>query len=165
MQRTKHFETVADWEQAAGLVAFQPRRPTFTAGFRLLSLAIHVMDHRKRRLPVGRRSLEAQYGGFCIDQKRATSAAEARRKALSMPYGLAARTVHVAGHEGRSYALGPEPDPDDPDGRSPAVVVWHDSDLFYLVASGQLDEEPLLRIASSMYAPGISPATTSGNLR
>jgi hypothetical protein len=110
------------------------------------------MDHRKRRLPVGRRSLEAHYGGFCIDQKRATSAEEANRQALSTPYGPDARTVRVAGRAGRSYALGPECDPHDTDGRSPAVVVWHDGDLFYLVASSRLDEKQLLRIASSMYS-------------
>jgi hypothetical protein len=151
VERNIHFETAADWRHAAKLVDFEPRRPSFTAGFALISLAVHVMDHRNRRLPVGRRSLEAHYGGFCIDQKRSASAAEAKRQALSTPYGPAARAVRVVGHPGRSYALGPEPDPDDMDGRSPAVVVWHDGDLFYLVASDRLDEKQLLRIATSMY--------------
>ncbi|ANG63223.1 hypothetical protein A8C75_12560 [Marinobacterium aestuarii] len=98
MARNDHFDTVADWTQAAGLVDFEPRRP-----------------------------------------------------ALSTPYGLAPVTVRVAGQEARSYALGPVPDPDDIDGRSPAVVVWHESDRVYLVASGQLEAETLLRIAASLY--------------
>lgn len=151
MARNDHFETAADWVAAAELVDFEPRRPAFTAGFKLESLAVHVMDHRKRRLPFGARSLEAHYGGFVIDQKRAPSVDEAQRMALSTPYGPAATTVGIAGFEGRSYPLGPEPDPDDIDGRSPAVVVWSDGAMFYLVASDTLDEPTLLRIASSMY--------------
>ena len=151
MARNDHFETAADWAAAAKLVDFEPRRPAFTAGCDLESLAVHVMDHRKRRLPVGARSLEAHYGGFVIDQKRAASANDAKRLALSTRYGSTAGTVRVAGNEGRSYPLGPEPDPDDIDGRSPAVVVWSDGAMFYLVASEGLDEAALLRIASSMY--------------
>lgn len=151
MARNDHFDTVADWTQAAGLVDFEPRRPAFTAGFALQSLAVHVMDHRQRRLPVSARSLEAHYGGFAIDQKRAPTAAQAKQLALSTPYGLAPVTVRVAGQEARSYALGPVPDPDDIDGRSPAVVVWYESDRVYLVASGQLEAETLLRIAASLY--------------
>ena len=76
---------------------------------------------------------------------------EARRLALSTMYGATAKTIQIAGHEGRSYALGPEPEPDDPDGQMPAVVVWHDNDLFYLVASAQLDVNQLVRVANSMY--------------
>lgn len=151
MPRNQHFDTVADWAKAGDLVDFEPRRPAFTAGFAIQSLAVHVMDHRKRRLPVSARSLEAHYGGFVIDQKRASSAAEANRLALSTPYGPTPVTVRVAGQEARSYALGPVPDPGDFDGRSPAVVVWHDGELVYLVASDQLDEETLLRIAVSLY--------------
>lgn len=151
MLRNNHFETVGDWATAVNLVDFEPRRPGFTAGFALASLTVYVMDHRKRRLPLGARSVEAHYGGFVIDQKRAASAAEAKRRALSIPYGRAAATVSVAGHEARSSALGPVPDSDDIDGRSPAVIVWHDDDMIYLVASDQLDEVTLLRIASSMY--------------
>ena len=36
-------------------------------------------------------------------------------------------------HTARIYELGPEPGPDDIDGRTPAVVTWHDADLFFLV--------------------------------
>jgi hypothetical protein len=146
-----HFETAVDWAAAARLVDFEPRRPAFTAGFDLVSLAVHVMDHRKRRLSIGARSLEAHYGGFVVDQKRAASATEAKRRALSTPYGPAAKTVRVAGLEGRGYALGPEPDPDDIDGRSPAVIAWSDGAMFYLVASDQLDDAILVQVASSMY--------------
>jgi hypothetical protein len=151
MARNEHFATAADWAAAKRLVDFEPRRPAFTAGFELESLAVHVIDHRKRRLPTGARSLEVHYGGFVIDQKRAASTNDAKRLALSTRYGSAAGTVLVSGLEGRSYPLGPEPDPDDVDGRIPAVVVWSDGAMFYLVASDTLDEPTLLRIASSMY--------------
>ena len=151
MARNEHFETVADWDAAAGLIEFTPRRPAFTAGYSLESLSVFVMDHRKRKLPVSARSLEAHYGGFVIEQKRAASAAEARRLALSTPYGSVAETVAVRGLEGRGYPLGPEPDQDDIDGRVPAVVVWNDESMFYLVASSQLELADLLSIAASLY--------------
>ena len=151
MGHNDHFETAADWSAAARLVDFEPRQPSYTAGFELVSLAVFVMDHRKRRLPIGARSLEAHYGAFVIDQKRLASAADAKRQALSTPYGAFDKTVRVAGLEGRGYALGREPDPNDIDGRSPAIIVWSDSAMLYLLASDQLDEVILLRIASSMY--------------
>ena len=151
MRYNDHFETAVDWAAAARLVDFEPRRPAFTAGYDLVSLAVYVMDHRKRRIPIAARSLEAHYGPFVINQKRVASATDAKRRALSTPYGAAAETVRVVGFEGRGYTLGPEPDPDDIDGRSPAVIVWSDGAMFYLVASDQLDEDILLRIASSMY--------------
>ena len=149
--RSEHFETVANLEAAAQLVAFQPRLPAFTAGFELESLAVHVADHRKRPLAVQERSLEAHYGGFVIDQKRASSADDAKRRALSTSYGSNAQLTSVAGREARSYALGPEPDPDDIDGRRPSVVVWCDANMFFLLASSQLEHGTLLQIATSLY--------------
>ena len=151
MARNKHSEKIVDWEAALDFIDFKPRQPSFTAGFKLSSLAVFVMDHRKRRLPTSSRSLEAHYGSFVIDQKRWPSVEEARRRALATPYGRDAATVHIGGNEGRSYALGPEVEPDDIDGRSPAVVVWHEDNIVYLVASSQLESGTLLRIASSMY--------------
>lgn len=151
MQRNEHFETVADWDAASGLIEFTPRQPSFTADHALQSLSVYVMDHRKRKLPVSARSLEAHYGAFVIEQRRAASAAEARRLALSTPYGSTAETINVAGFEGRGYPLGPEPGPDDIDGRMPAVVVWNDDSMFYLVASSELELPDLLAIASSLY--------------
>lgn len=152
MTRNDHFESVADWTAAVKLIDFEPRRPAYTAGFALSSLSVHVMDSKKRRIPVGARSLEAHYGGFVIAQQQAPSTNEAQRRAQSTAYGQAATTVRVAGHEGRSYGLGPTPAPEDIDGRAPGVVVWNDGAMFCLVASDQLDEEVLLRIANSMYA-------------
>jgi hypothetical protein len=90
-------------------------------------------------------------GRFVIDQKRASSEAEAKRRELFTKYGQAHVTVRVAGHEAHCFALGPEPAVDDIDGRSPAVVVWHDGNMIYLVASDQLDNGILHRIAASMY--------------
>lgn len=44
-----------------------------------------------------------------------------------------------------------QPAPHDPDGRSPAVVAWHDGELFFLIASGELPSDALVRIAESLY--------------
>ena len=48
------------------------------------------------------------------------------------------------------YELGPEPPPDDIDGRSPSVVTWQDGDMFYLVASSTLSSDDLVRVAVSL---------------
>jgi hypothetical protein len=77
---------------------------------------------------------------------------EARRLALHVSYGRDARAERIAGHDARVYELGPEPAPDDIDGRPPSVVVWHDAEMFYLIASDSLAAERLTRIARSMYA-------------
>lgn len=151
MARSDHFHTGMSWEESVELINFTPRKPTFTAGCSLLSLAVHVVDHKKRQIPKNRRSHEAHYGRFVIDQKLAGSIEEAKKRALSLPYGASAQTIQVAGFEGRSYALGPVPPPNDPDGRAPAVVVWHEGTHFLLIASTQMDVDQLLEIAVSMY--------------
>jgi hypothetical protein len=51
------------------------------------------------------------------------------------------------------YELGPEPPPDDIDGRSPSVVAWHDGEMFYLLASIEMAADVLVRIATSLYGP------------
>ena len=154
MERNAFFESVDNWAEAGEFIDFQPRCPAYTAGFSLESLSIHVMDHRKRRLPVSRRSLEAHFGGFVIDQTRFASANQARKQALSIRYGQVANSIDVSGNEGRSYARGPVPDEDDPDGRDPAVIVWNEGERFFLVTSVELDDEELYRVASSMYKTG-----------
>ena len=45
----------------------------------------------------------------------------------------------------------PEPAPDDIDGRSPAIVAWHDGELFCLIASDTMSSDQLVRIAISLY--------------
>lgn len=152
MTDNPHFDTVASWEDAEDMLTFRPRRPRDTAGFRLESLSIYVRDHKHREIPVGRRSLEAHYGGFSVTQER-KGEAEARRWALSVSFGLGTYPVRLAGHEGRARELGPDVPADDIDGRSSALVVWHDGDMFYLVASGELPAEALIEIAGSMYWP------------
>jgi len=54
-------------------------------------------------------------------------------------------------NERKIYELGPEPEPDDIDGRSPAVVVWADGELFCLVASSTMLVQELVKIAKSLY--------------
>lgn len=92
---------------------FQWLRLSHTFKGILFNLFGQSMDHRKRRLPIGARSLEAHHGAFVVDRKRLASATDAKRRAPSTPYGAVAETVRVAGLEGRGHALGPEPAPDD----------------------------------------------------
>ena len=47
------------------------------------------------------------------------------------------------------YELGPEVPPDDIDGREPSVVTWADGEMFFLLASGQLEAQMLKDIAES----------------
>jgi hypothetical protein len=110
-----------------------------------------VRDHKLRELSVNHRTLEAHYGGFVLSQAR-KGADEARRLALDVRYGAAGQEGQIAGHAAQIYELGPEPAPDDIDGRSPAVVTWYDADLFFLVASNTMSSHELVRIAVSLYA-------------
>jgi len=63
----------------------------------------------------------------------------------------------IAGHAARIYELAPEPEPDDIDGRMPSVVTWHDGEMVFLIASGELPVADLIPIAASMYAPHARP--------
>lgn len=150
MAGNPHFETARSWKAAEALLTFRPLEPKHTAGRRLHSLQIHVRDHKLRELPVGGRTLEAHYGAFVLSQAR-KGTGEARRLALHVSYGPAAREARIAGHQARLYELGPEPAAGDIDGRRPAVVTWHDAEMFYLIASGEMAPDKLVRIAVSLY--------------
>jgi hypothetical protein len=150
MSDNPHFETVPSWDAAEARLTFHPLAPAHTAGYQLASLRIHVRDHKMRDVPIQDRTLEANYGGFVLTQSR-KGEAEARRLALDVSYGQSPRDTHIAGHAARAYEQGPEPAPDDIDGRLPAVVTWHDAEMFFLIASHTLDPEELIRIASSLY--------------
>ena len=145
-----HFEFPRDWQEARELVDFEPLVPGECLGCRLQSLAVFVCDHKRRELAKSERSLEAHYGDFVFSQAR-RSLEEARRLALESRYGLAPRDIRIAGREGRVFELGPEPEADDIDPRSPAVIAWCDADMFYLVASDRLASADLLRVAESIY--------------
>lgn len=145
-----HFATVESWKAADPMLGFRPREPGETAGQGLQSLQIHIRDHRHRELPIGGRTLEAHYGTFVLSQAR-RSESEARRLALDLSYGAAPQEARVAGHDARLYEHGPEPAPDDIDGRMPAVLTWSDGELFFLVASGELSTTTLMQIATSLY--------------
>jgi len=134
------------------MLTFRPRVPTRTAGLPLQALRIHVRDHKRRELPLSERTLEAHYGRFVLSQARKTDE-EARRLATDVSYGRDPREARIAGHDARVYELGPEPEPDDIDGRSPAVVVWHDAGMLFLVASGEMTSDELIGIAISLYPP------------
>jgi hypothetical protein len=145
-----HFRTVSGYAAARELVNFEPREPTDSLGHALEFLAVHVRDHKQRDLAIGDRSLEAHYGAFVFSQAR-RGPNEARRLAVDVAYGAEGKAASIIGREGRLYELGPEPPADDIDGRSPAVVVWHDGDMFYLLASDQLPALALVNIAGSLY--------------
>lgn len=145
-----HFDTAASWSAARTMVTFQPVEPKDTAGRLLQSIRIHVRDHKRRELRIDERTLEAHYGDFVLSESR-KGADEARRLALDVSYGREVREALVAGRTARVYELGPEPAPDDIDGRSPSVVVWNDADMFYLIASGQMSADALMPIAESLY--------------
>ena len=125
-------------------------------------IRIHVRDHKLRELSINDRTLEAHYGGFVLSQAR-KGTDEARRLALDVRYGSAGQGGQIAGHAARIYELGPEPVPDDIDGRSPAVVTWHDADLFFLVASDTMASRELVRIAISLYGRGRIKRAASGS--
>ena len=121
-------------------------------------MRIHARDHKLRELALEARTLEVNFGGFVLSQSR-PGADEARRLALEVSYGQAARELQIAGHGARVYELGPEPPPDDIDGRMPSVVTWHDAEMFYLIASGEMAAERLVQIAQSMYLVPTGVAT------
>ena len=146
-----HFEFPASLAEARELLDFEPVTPAMP-GLALQSLAVFVRDHKHRDVPRRERSLEIHYSGFVFSQQR-QGEAEARRTVLEVSFGRFPRETRIAGREGRVYALGPEPEPDDIDPRSPAVVVWHDGDMFYLIASASQEAEALLPIAQSVYPP------------
>jgi hypothetical protein len=141
---------VESWKAARTRLVFQPLEPRHTAGLTLQSIQIHIRDHKRRELPIADRTLEAHYGAFVLSQSW-KGATEARRLALDVSYGRASRETRIAGHSARVYELGPEPPPDDIDGRRPSVVTWHDGDMFYLVASSTLSSDDLVRVAMSLY--------------
>ena len=145
-----HFESVESLRAARALLVFRPIEPRDTAGHAVQSIRIHVRDHKQRELAVEGRTLEVHYGAFVLSQAH-RGASEARRLALDVSYGQEAQESRIAGHSARVYELGPVPAPDDIDGRAPSVVAWHDDEMFYLIASGEMPAERLVRIAESMY--------------
>jgi hypothetical protein len=152
MSANQHFATVPDWVAAREMLTFTPFEPTFTAGLEREGLRIFIRDHKMRDVAVGDRSLEAHYGRFVLSQSR-KGVHEARRLALDVSYGREPQDGAIAGHAARIYELGPDAEPDDIDGRMPSVVTWHDGEMFFLIASGELPVTDLIPIAASMYAP------------
>lgn len=150
MTTNPHFETADSWNAAETMLAFRPLQPTYTAGFELEAIRIYVRDHRQRELTIPDRTCEAHYGSFVVSQSRRTPD-ESRRLALEVSYGDNPIVARVFEHEARLYELGPEPAPEDIDGRSPAVVTWHDGDMFFLVASSEMPSIELQKIAMSLY--------------
>jgi hypothetical protein len=152
MTNNQHFASVPDLAAAGEMLTFKPLEPMFTAGLERQGLRIFIRDHKMRDVAVADRSLEAHYGRFVFSQSR-KGVDEARRLALDVSYGREPREAIIAGHAARAYERGPEPEPDDPDGRMPSVVTWHDGEMFFLIASGEMPVEQLVPIAASIYDP------------
>jgi hypothetical protein len=148
MTSTPHFETAASWKAARAMLNFRPVEPAHTAGFQLQSIQIHVRDHKGRELGRQTGSLEAHYGAFVLTQARKGIPRRGPTPALDVSYGRTARTAQIAGHQARARARAGTP-PGDIDGRRPSVVVWHDGDMFYLIASGEMSSDKLVEIAIS----------------
>jgi hypothetical protein len=144
-----HFSTAAGWSEARDLLMFDLLEPGDTAGCTLSALRIHVRDHKLRPLEIKDRTLEAHYGDFLWSQAF-KGAEQARRLASEVSYGRVATEARIGGCEVRVYEAGPEPAPDDIDGRHPAVAVWHRDGVLYLLASHRLSGAELLRIAGSL---------------
>ena len=144
-----HFASVASVEEAAALLTFTPDQPRRTAGFGCSSIRIFVRDNKIREFPLEKRVVEFHYGGFVVSQSR-PGRSEARRLAIELRYGPSPIEAQILGREGRLYELGPELEPDDIDGRSPAVVTWHDDGMHYFVASDTLASSELINIATSI---------------
>jgi hypothetical protein len=145
-----HFETADSWNAAEAMLTFRPVPPKYTAGFELEAIRIYVRDHRQREVTIADRTCEAHYRSFVVSQSR-REPAEARRLALEVSYGRNPIVARIFGHDARVYELGPEPAAEDIDGRSPAVVTWHDGDMFFLVASSEMPSNELQKIAMSLY--------------
>jgi hypothetical protein len=145
-----HFETARSWKAARAMLTFQPLEPGYTAGLDLEFLRIHVRDHKMRVVRTDDRTLEAHYGGFVLSQVR-KGAEEARKWVMSVTYGRVTKESDVAGRPAKVCEVGPEPPPDDIDGRTPAVVTWADKELFFLVASDTMPAAELICVAVSLY--------------
>ena len=150
MTENPHFQAVRSFKAARELLTFRPIEPQFTGGHRLQSIRVHLRNHKRRDLPIHDRTLEAQYGAFLFSQSQ-KGATDARRNAMDIRYGQNWRETRIAGREACVYELGPEPPPDDIDGRSPAVVTWYDGEMFYFLASTELPAEELVGIARKIY--------------
>lgn len=134
------------------MLTFEPLRPVRTAPLRLQGLRVHVLDHKRRELAIGDRTLEAHYGAFVFSQARKPGG-KARASALDVRYGPEPQAAEIGGHPARIYELGPEVSTEDIDGRNPAVVVWYHGDLFYFLSSDSMTATELVEIAAGLYRP------------
>ena len=145
-----HFQAVESVQSAAEFLTFQPTAPLELAGMHRQAMYVYVLDYKKRPVPVGDRSFETYSEGFVLSQSQSSSD-EARRRTQDTSYGRDPRDGDVAGHPARFYELGPEVPEDDVDGRSPAVIVWHDGQRFFLVASTEHPVARLKEAADALY--------------
>lgn len=153
MVANPHFISVESWAAAAAQLAFVPVEPGHTAGRTVESIRLHAYDHKRRELPIIDRTLEAHYGTFLVSQRATPDSAAASTLAIDTSYGADPRPATIGGNEARLYDHGPEPAPDDPDGRMPAVVVWADGAVFHLVTSHDVALDQLVQIAESIATP------------
>ena len=104
-----------------------------------------------REVPAAKQVLEAHFGAFVLNQSLPGVAA-ARTLALDTRYGASSMPARIGPYEARTYQRGPEPQPDDLDGRMPAVVTWAEDARFFLIASHELNLGDLMTVAASLYS-------------
>ena len=150
MASNPHFLDCPSWSHSVSAMGFEPRIPVDTLGHPLQVLRVFVRDHRMREVAPSERMLEAHYGSFVVSQSR-PGAKRARSLAMNTSYGASSVLTQVAGLDAKAWELGPEPIPDDLDGRPPAVITWADGDRFYLIASDQRIVGDLIKVAESLY--------------
>jgi hypothetical protein len=146
------FVVVDSWDAAAALLPFAPRVPRDAGGRALQGLRVLVCDHRRRDLAPARRSVEAHFSSVVLSQSQ-HALDDAKRRALDVAYGQNGYAVAIAGREGRAYPRDPDALPGDLDGPGPAVVVWADADMLFLLASHDATIDGLCRIGASIHDP------------
>jgi hypothetical protein len=133
------------------MVSFSPLVLRAPAGRPLKALRVFVRNNRGRWLPKTERTLDAFFEGFAFGQRQ-YPAKEARRRVSEFMLGRGPVDALIGGCEGRVCELGPEIAPDEIDGRNPAVVVWSDGPMFYLITSSSMSLADLLPIAEALYS-------------
>ena len=140
-----HFLSFDTWREVEDHLGYAPLGRRLAAEPR--AFRVHVRDHRLREVEP---TLEVHFDGFVLSQAL-RGHQEARRLATEVRYGPMGKEISVGGHRAIRFELGPEPEPDDPDQRAPAVVTWADGEMFILMASDEIEVEWLVELADSLY--------------
>lgn len=146
MTENSHFASFEELPSAAEFVGFTPLAARITEAPHLIR--VHVRDHRMVEVEP---TLEVYFDRFVMSESERGDI-HARRLAYEESYGRSRLDIEIHGFPAVSYELGPEPPADDPDPRSPAVVVWADRGRFVMLASEETRSSYLIDVAVGLYA-------------